>query len=110
MIRLFVRNRYDVTWRPIPISRQKYYRTIQLLMSQFNDCFGYDAFLTITIIVYIGMVACSFATLRYYGKLPFLAYSVFPTAATLIVLYVFLVYPSAGRAADSHMRMVRQWR
>jgi hypothetical protein len=102
--------RYDVNWRKTPLPRQKYYRILQLLMLQFNDCFAFDSFFVITSLSYAGMVVCCFACLRYYGKIEFLAYAIFPTAATMIALYVFLVYPKAGQASESHIRIVRQWR
>jgi len=59
---------------------------------------------------FFGLVLCMFLSIRTYGKIVIFAYLVFPTAAVLIILYTFLLYPKAGETKLSHERMLQQWK
>ncbi|CAL8112954.1 unnamed protein product [Orchesella dallaii] len=92
-----------------PLTRTIYYRSLQCLMIQFNDCYAWFSFMGVKLSAFFGLICVLYGSLRFYGKIPIVGYAVLPLSVFMGFLYAFLMFPAAGKASDALMDMLNGW-
>jgi len=93
-----------------PMRREIFYRSVQILMNMFNNCYQNLAFCWTQIATGIGMIISVYGTIRFYGKFNLLAYLSLPTSWIFGFLYIYVVYPKAAETSTALRKTSDSWK
>ncbi len=89
--------------------RVKLYRELQILTSQFNDCFAHHVQVVI-VIAFINLVSDNFGTIKLYNELPYLAWMALPYLSVFGALNIVTVINFLANPFENSTDSIESWR
>lgn len=87
----------------------KMYRQLQVIQAHFNECFSLHV-QTLFMLAFVNIICCNYGTVRLYGKIPAVAYTILPYLSVSGAYNICTVHNYLAKPYETSRKSIESWK